>query len=214
MINREKKKNRNKNLSALEKRLKDQERWLAKAKKKEQRIYDDSHFDQLEKGDHDKQQLNELKKHASNMKGHSTKNEETKEVLKKEKKDLDKIVKKRKSEIRRERAKIQKELNKTVSRLYKEAIKMHKSGMHEQARRMFLEVDGLNPNYKKTHYYLTKIDAKLAGRIPAGYEEIPKANAPHKPFVSKNQPVRSSGTNRLDIISDALDSVEKSLQVN
>ncbi|MFC1510105.1 hypothetical protein ACFL49_00390, partial [Candidatus Omnitrophota bacterium] len=114
----------------------------------------------------------------------------------------------RKSELELERIEVVKEFNKNLDLIYKKAVKTYGRGRFVDAKKLFLEIDMLNPGYKKTVYYLNKINKKL--------EKIEASQSMKKPLFreSKNSSSETDSLplmpmqSRQSVISDALDSLE------
>lgn len=111
--------------------------------------------------------------------------------------ELEKIVVMRQAKLKKDRERIQQEFDANIERLYDKAVATYRSGRHEQAKELFLEIDSLKPDYKKSHSYLSKIEEKLTNKIPK------------QSLRQQMRPQVESEKSRRDVIFEALDSVEK-----
>lgn len=70
------------------------------------------------------------------------------------------VINTQQGRIRAERAKLRQQFVKELEHLYKNAITLYKSGDHQKARELFLEIDQVWPGYENVKYYLAKLEKK------------------------------------------------------
>jgi len=73
----------------------------------------------------------------------------------------------RKNKLKKQRVRLKQKLAKGVARLYKGAVDLYQQGFLDMAEDLFIEVDKLWPDYKKTREYLSEIE-KTTGLNAAG----------------------------------------------
>jgi tetratricopeptide (TPR) repeat protein len=106
----------------------------------------------------------------------------------------------RQTQIRRERERISESFQRKLEQRYTEAVRLYKKDGFQEARALFLEIDGVSPNYKKTRDYLEKINGKIKPIEPGAALEK-KGEAPVVPAAQAKP--------KADIVNEALDHWEK-----
>ena len=74
---------------------------------------------------------------------------------------LRRLVESRKQTLNKERLKVQQEFNENIEQLYAKAVQLHRSGLIEEAQKMFNEINLMKPGFKDTQKFLSKIDKDL-----------------------------------------------------
>ncbi len=100
------------------------------------------------------------------------------------------------TKVREKRQKIQQERSAKLAQSYEEAVGLYNSGMLQEAKDLLAEIDHVHSGYKKTKYYLGKIEKRLK-KIQAAKQQGNLAVAPSVHVRTKTQ-----------VIAEALDAVE------
>lgn len=100
------------------------------------------------------------------------------------------------AQIRRERGRIAETFQRKIEQTYKEAVRLYNKDGFQEARPLFLEIDGVSPDYKKTRDYLGKITRRIGPIVPGAAPET-KAAAPVAP--------PASAKSKADIVNEAMD---------
>ena len=104
--------------------------------------------------------------------------------------------------LNQQRAAIQKDFEAGVSRLYNDAVLLFNKQLYEEAREVFLEVQGLISGYKKTDDYLKQISRKISGQ---------KGSSGMSPSPASSSETISAG-DRSQAMTQILDRVESTAQ--
>ena len=104
-------------------------------------------------------------------------------------KELRRLVKQRQEELRAERERIRKEFMANLENLYKEALDFYRKAEFVQAKRIFVEIESLQPSFKDVRAYLNRVDKDIQLKST-------KAN-PSQDQIRKK------------IVADALNAIEK-----
>lgn len=100
------------------------------------------------------------------------------------------------AQIRRERGRIAETFQRKIEQTYKEAVRLYNKDGFQEARPLFLEIDGVSPDYKKTRDYLGKITRRIGPIVPGAAPETKEA-APVAPAASAKS--------KADIVNEAMD---------
>jgi outer membrane protein assembly factor BamD (BamD/ComL family) len=119
--------------------------------------------------------------------------------------EVAKIVRERQKELSRQRERIRKEFQEKIERLYRAAVELHRSGAHDQARRIFKEIQTMSPGYKKTEKYLAKIDSAPAGSAQGKGQ---KSSSLQAVVAEHPHEQTTNGPSRSKVISQNLDLIE------
>jgi len=141
--------------------------------------------------------------------------------------ELEELVKKRRKELQEERRRILEKFNENLENLYKRAIELYDVGLYEDAMELFSEIDSMKPNHRKTNDYIGTINQQLSKetitRIQANDESDRSVvqEFKHKESLTIERDVDEQSktdisstidqSTRKDVISQALDSIEKGL---
>jgi len=118
---------------------------------------------------------------------------------KEKRRELEKLVKQRQKELREERTRIQRQFDENLEQLYSKAVSLHGHGEVNQAREIFIAIENLRPNYKKTKAYLAKVQKQIFKNL----RNNERVNQAEISVTSRAKP-----KTRQDLIADALDFIE------
>ncbi len=101
------------------------------------------------------------------------------------------------AQVRQERDQARKSFQKKLDQIYKEAVRNYKKEKFQEARALFLEIDGVSPDYKKTRNYLEKINRKVT-----------PGTVPQKKVSASDAVPAASSQLKTDVVNEALDQWE------
>ena len=145
-------------------------------------------------------------------------------LLRGNRKELERLIRQRQRELKAERESIRREFNGRLRQLYEKAVKLHQSSQWEEARKIFQEIDNLQPEYKASRKYLNRIDEQIkkTGQQGSNSKTVEQKQTSRmeksssKPGVDSDLkqtlPTPSSHDlqkPRRDLVAEALDAVEK-----
>lgn len=126
---------------------------------------------------------------------------EYKVVEDKKEEEISQLVRNRQLELKKKRQGVQRKYDQNIKKLYKKAIKLYKKEQMVEATILFNEIQRMQPNYKRTSRYLSKLQ---------NYSKSPQVVVvPTK--TSSNQPSSSSKPSRADVVTNALDAFEQKM---
>jgi hypothetical protein len=102
------------------------------------------------------------------------------------------------TKVREKRQKIQEVKTAKLAQSYDEAVGLYNSGMLREAKDLLAEIDHVHPGYKKTKYYLGKIDKRL--------KKIQAVSMKQQGNLAAAPPVHVR--TKTQVIAEALDAVE------
>jgi hypothetical protein len=123
------------------------------------------------------------------------------------KKELDQLYKIRQKEIESERVKVRKSFQENLDALYQKGVGSFRTGDDEQARKIFEEIDRMQPEYKSTKQFLGKL--QTSNKAKEFFSE--ESAVPQKSSLMPKR-ASSSGVKPKDAaVSQALDIIEQNL---
>lgn len=121
------------------------------------------------------------------------------------KKDLDKMYKVRQKEIEAERARIRRSLQENLESLYQKAVVSYRAGDDEAAINIFQEIERMQPDYKSTKEFITKLQKTDKSRSSHIAQPIPPQSAKTTPPAGKSPSFQAKS----EAVNQALDIIEK-----